>query len=235
MQLDAAGARVPAPRPVAVAPGDALGAALAVGGAGLLCDLGLTASASTATASRKKSRSPPAACLRSNSNKFTLSLTTVVLLHVTDSCVKDGAVVSYVHLCDTTCWDATLIARLARLNYRFVRVDAADILRLLEANGYITDEATRALLATIEDPECSDESAVSVTAGLISELARRGLPPQRETMLVTVLLGYLHRWRQASTALEDCAIEIGVQLQSTPQVRERIRALVLDYIQVVRG
>ena len=130
---------------------------------------------------------------------------------------------------------SSLIARLARLNYRFVRVDAADILRLLEANGYITDEATRALLATIEDPECSDESAVSVTAGLISELARRGLPPQRETMLVTVLLGYLHRWRQASTALEDCAIEIGVQLQSTPQVRERIRALVLDYIQVVRG
>ena len=45
--------------------------------------------------------------MRSNSNKFTLSLTTVVLLHVTDSCVKDGAVVSYVHLCDTTCWDAT--------------------------------------------------------------------------------------------------------------------------------
>ena len=40
LQLDAAGARVPAPRPVAVAPGAALGAALAVGGAGLRGDLG---------------------------------------------------------------------------------------------------------------------------------------------------------------------------------------------------
>ena len=33
--------------------------------------------------------------------------TTVVLLHVTNSCVKDDAVVLYVHLSDTTCWDAT--------------------------------------------------------------------------------------------------------------------------------
>ena len=41
LQLDGAGACVPAPRPVPVAPRDALGAALAVGGASLRGDLGL--------------------------------------------------------------------------------------------------------------------------------------------------------------------------------------------------
>ena len=41
LQLDAAGARVPAPRPVAIAPGGAIRAALAVAGADLRGDLGL--------------------------------------------------------------------------------------------------------------------------------------------------------------------------------------------------
>ena len=42
--------------------------------------------------------SAPDACLRSNSNTSTLSVTTVVILHVRQTFVKDDAVVSYVHL-----------------------------------------------------------------------------------------------------------------------------------------
>ena len=50
---------------------------------------------------------------------------------------------------------SAFVARLAQLHYRFVRVEAADIHRLLEANGYMTDDASRALIATLEGPECS--------------------------------------------------------------------------------
>ncbi len=66
---------------------------------------------------------------------------------------------------------SSLIARLALLNYRFLQVDTADILRLLEASGFLTDEGTRALLSTLEGPECTPESAVSVVVALIVALA----------------------------------------------------------------
>ena len=39
---------------------------------------------------------------------------------------------------------SSLIAQLALLNYRFLQVETADILRLLEASGFLTDERTRA-------------------------------------------------------------------------------------------
>ena len=68
---------------------------------------------------------------------------------------------------------SSLIARLALLNYRFLQVDTADILRLLEASGFLTDEGTRALLSTLEGPECTPESAVSVVVALIVALALR--------------------------------------------------------------
>ena len=48
---------------------------------------------------------------------------------------------------------STLVARLAKLHYRFVRVEAADIHRLLKANGYMTDDASRALIVTLEGPD----------------------------------------------------------------------------------
>ena len=114
LQLDAAGARVPAPRPVAVTPGEARLAALAVAGAHLPGDLGLhhrlgqhrdrLAQEVDVTPGRLLAqqlqqvhalpdhRSPPSCSLD---------------LH------EDGAVVFYVHLCDTTSWDATFGAKVA--------------------------------------------------------------------------------------------------------------------------
>ena len=128
-----------------------------------------------------------------------------------------------------------LISRLAQLGYRFVRLDAEDILRLLEANGYITDEATRALLATIEDPECSNESAVSVTAELIAALGARGLPQQQETLLISVILGHLHGGRRTTQALYECLSQLDIRLRNAPTVRMRVLAPVGDYIRIVKG
>ncbi|MYB42498.1 MAG: tetratricopeptide repeat protein [Chloroflexi bacterium] len=128
-----------------------------------------------------------------------------------------------------------LIARLAQLGYRFVRLDAEDILRLLEANGYMTDEATRALLATIEDPECSNESAVSVTAELIAALSARGLPQQQETLLISVILGHLHGGRRTTRALYECLSQLEIRLGHVPTVRGRVLASVTDYIRIVMG
>lgn len=127
------------------------------------------------------------------------------------------------------------IARLAQLGYRFVRLNAEDILRPLETNGYVTDEATRALLATIEDPECSNESAVSVTAELIVALGGRGLPQQQETLLISVILGHLHGGRRTTRALYECRSQLDIRLRHAPTVGARILASVSDYIRIVMG
>ena len=90
---------------------------------------------------------------------------------------------------------SSLIARLALLNYRFLQVEGADIVRLLEASDFLADEGTRALLSTLEGPECTPESAVSVVAGLIVALALIPLPEHQEPLLVSVLLGHLRHGR----------------------------------------
>ncbi len=125
------------------------------------------------------------------------------------------------------------VARLAMLNYRFVQVNPLVILTLLEANDFQTDEGTRALFATLEAPECSQESAVSVVADLIAELAKLGL--LQETILVPFLLGHLHRGREATTALRDCLEKIEAKLVLTPSIQIRIRSLVMQYIYLVGG
>ena len=127
------------------------------------------------------------------------------------------------------------LARLAVLNYRFLSVKPADILRLLEANGFLTDEGSRALLSTLKGPECSQESAVSVVAELIETLTLRGLPEQQETLLVSVLLGHLRRGRETTTALQDCLHQLQPRLALTLPVRARVSSLVIQYIKIVGG
>ena len=80
---------------------------------------------------------------------------------------------------------SSLIGRLAQLNYRFIQVTADDILRRLEAHGFMTDEATRALLVTLQGPECTQESAVFVVSDLIAQIGLKNLPPDRITTPVT--------------------------------------------------
>ena len=84
LQLDAAGARVPAPWPVAIAPGEARLAALAVASAHLRGDLGLhhRLSQHRDGLTQKVEVTPGRLLAQQLHNNFTLSLTTVVLLHV---------------------------------------------------------------------------------------------------------------------------------------------------------
>ena len=127
------------------------------------------------------------------------------------------------------------VARLAHLNYRFVQIDAADVLCLLESNGYMTDESSRALIATLEGPECSRESAVRVAAGLIAAVAMRGIPAGQEALLVQWILHRVHRGREMTAALRDCARQIESRLVIAPTVQQRIGSLVADWIRMVGG
>ena len=130
---------------------------------------------------------------------------------------------------------SSLIARLAALNYRFLQVETADILRLLEASGFLADERTRALLSTLEGPGCTPESAVSVVAGLIAALALRSLPEHQEPLLVPALLGHLRHGRETTTVLEDCLKELRLRLELAPLAQARISSLVTQYIRIVGG
>ena len=130
---------------------------------------------------------------------------------------------------------SSLIARLALLNYRFLQVEGADIVPLLEANGFRTDERTRALLSTLEGPECTPESAVSVVVSLIVALALIPLLEHQESLLVSVLLGHLRHGRETTTVLEDCLRELRLRLELAPLAQARISSLVTQYIRIVGG
>ena len=119
---------------------------------------------------------------------------------------------------------SVFVARLAQLHYRFVRVEAADITRLLETNGYMTGDASRALLGTLEGPECSLESAVRVVAELIAEIGLRH--PPNEALIIPALLAALHRGREMTTALWECRAEIESRLRGVPPVRARVVSFV---------
>ncbi len=128
---------------------------------------------------------------------------------------------------------SALVARLAQLRYRFVRVEAADIHRLLEANNYITNDASRALIATLEGPECSLDSAVRVVSTLIAVIGLRH--PPNEPLIIPALLAALHRGREMTTALGQCRTEINRRLQVAPPVAARVISLVDQWIAVSMG
>ena len=128
---------------------------------------------------------------------------------------------------------SAFVARLAQLHYRFVRVEAADIQRLLEANGYVTDDVFRALIATLEGPECSLESAVRVVAALIAAIGLRH--PPNEGLIIPALLAALHRGREMTTALWDCRAETESRLRDAPLAHPRVVSLVDQWIAVRTG
>ena len=125
------------------------------------------------------------------------------------------------------------VARIAQMHYRFVRVEPADIHRLLEANGYMTDDASRALIATLEGPECSLESAVRVVSTLIAAIGLQ--QPPTESFIVPALLATLHRGREMTTALWECRTEIDRLLGPNPPVNARVVSLVDQWIAVWIG
>ena len=120
---------------------------------------------------------------------------------------------------------------LALLNYRFVRVRPVDIVRRLEANGFVTTPGTRAMLRTLEGPDCTEDSAVSVGAEIIAALAGRAPPVQME-LILSLVLATLQRGRKASPVLLKFRDEVASRLNLALPTRNRILHTVNLYIQI---
>ena len=108
--------------------------------------------------------------------------------------VNTQAVLQELHRTNEISADAysSYVEQLALLNYWFLRITAKDIIRRLEASGYITTEGTRAMLGTLEGPDCSEDSAVSVGTELITATARKA-PPEQTDVLLEVVIAMLRR------------------------------------------
>ena len=122
------------------------------------------------------------------------------------------------------------VEQLAFLNYRFVRVQPRDILRRLESSGYLTTAGIRAMLSTLQGPECSEESAVSVAVELITALIGRTSAPQTQMILIGVL-AQLRRGREMSSVLQRFRAEIASRPSLVSWHRDQILRTIDVYIQ----
>ena len=110
--------------------------------------------------------------------------------------VNTQAVLSELYRSDLVSADdySAWVESLALLNYGFVRIQAEDIVRRLEANGYMTTDGTRAMLKTLEGPECSEDSALTVGAQVIEQLVGM-VPHEQIELILSFVLATLQRGR----------------------------------------
>ena len=113
------------------------------------------------------------------------------------------------------------IERLARLNYWFVRVNTDDIMRRLEANGYATTDGISAMFATLDGPDCTEDSAVFVTTEVITALADKVEHDQLE-MILSMALASLRCGRMARPVLNKFRTRIASKLALHPWALNRI-------------
>ena len=124
---------------------------------------------------------------------------------------------------------SSLVERLVLLNYKFVQVRAEDIVRRLEANGYMTTDGTRAMLKTLEGPDCAEESAVTVGAQVVTELAGRA-PPQQLHLLLSAVAITLQRGREPRPVLLKFREAIADALTLAPYTRDQLLRTVDLYL-----
>ena len=137
--------------------------------------------------------------------------------------VNTQAVLSELHRSDliTAKQYSSWIERLVLLNYGFVRIQAEDIVRRLEANGYVTTDGTRAMLRTLEGPDCTENSAVSVGAEVIEQLVGR-VPREQIELILSFVLATLQRGRVTRPVLRRFKDEIGSRLRLDPLNRDQL-------------
>ena len=97
---------------------------------------------------------------------------------------------------------SSYVEQLALLNYWFVRVGPEDIVRRLEANGYLTTRGIHAMLDTLAGPDCTESSAVSVGVKVVAGIAGKAPPAQVELVMAAVL-ATLRRGRATTTVLTE--------------------------------
>ena len=123
------------------------------------------------------------------------------------------------------------IEKLVLLNYWFVRVGPDDIVRRLAANSYMTSEGFWAMLKTLEDPDCLENSAVRVGAGVIVGLAGNA-PFQQVELILPAVMSALKQGRVGDLVLRRFRNEVTGRLAGTPHLRLQILQFIDIYIQV---
>ena len=121
------------------------------------------------------------------------------------------------------------VEQLALLNYWFVRVLPADIIRRLEVNSYITTQGTRALFRTLEGPHCTDDSALSVATNIVVTLAE-SIPSHQMDIILSIVISTLRHGRESSSILFKFRNELASRLALAPFVREQVLQVVDGYI-----
>ena len=116
---------------------------------------------------------------------------------------------------------SSYIENLVLMNYWFVRVTSEDIVRRLRANGYMTSEGTRAMLKTLEGPDCSENAAVSVGAGVIVGLSGN-VPYEQLELVLAAVIESLKQARNGKTVLRKFRKELAERLILTPHWRVQI-------------
>ena len=92
------------------------------------------------------------------------------------------------------------VERLILMNYWFIGIRAEDIVRRLDAHGYMTTPGTRAMLKTLEGPDCSDDSAITVATEVVAQLVMR-VPAGEINVITSLLVETLKRGRGISPIL----------------------------------
>ena len=121
------------------------------------------------------------------------------------------------------------VEQLALLNYWFVQVLPGDIIRRLEANSYITTEGTRALFRTLEGPDCSDDSALSVATSMVATLAK-SVPSHQMDLILSLVVSTLRHGREARPILYKFRNQLASQLTLAPFLRDQVLQAVDSYI-----
>ena len=129
---------------------------------------------------------------------------------------------------------SSYIEHLVLLNYAFVRIHAEDIVRRLEVNGYVTTGGTRAMLGTLEGPECTDDSAVSVGAQVIEQVMRENVPHEQVQLILSFVLATLRRGRMTRPVLRIFRDEIASRFAFDPLNRDQLLRTVDLHIEFTR-
>ena len=69
---------------------------------------------------------------------------------------------------------SSFVENLVMLGYKFIRIRESDLHSRLEDSGYMTTEGTRAMLATLQGPDCTVDSAVYISVSVIAFLLENG-------------------------------------------------------------
>lgn len=113
------------------------------------------------------------------------------------------------------------VEQLVELNYRFVQIRGEDIVRRLEAAGFSTTHGVRAMLKTLEGPECSEDAAMSVAADVMFGIDGKSLTEQTE-LIFSMVVATLKQGRDPVSVLLRFRDVLDSRLALAPFTRDRL-------------